>query len=188
VSLSILTLKTLRTVGGDSFGASLSREAVAGRKPETMKQTREQIEASLRLVSIERDVASIALEASLSNRLAHIGRGNGWTLRLAQPLGAHGGIAVVTYGPPNQYPCTRAEYFEGWKRGVDEAATHSPTDENLYLRHLAELAAAYIRDAQRLVGSGMARNVCGFPMAASGKRSFALTDASLTRNAALVVA
>ena len=153
-----------------------------------MKQTRDEIEASLRLVSIERDVASVALEASLSNRLAHIGRGNGWTLRLAQPLGAHGGIAVITYGPANQYPSTRAEYFEGWKRGVDEAATHSPTDENLYLRHLAELAAAYIRDAQRLVDSGMARNVCGFPVAASGKRSFALTNPSLTRDAALAAA
>lgn len=149
-----------------------------------MKQTREQIEATLRLATIERDVASIALEASLANRLATIGRGNGWTLRLAQPLGAHGGIAVVTYGTANQYPCTRAEYFEGWQRGVNEAATYSPTDENLYLRHLAELAAAYIRDAQRLVASGMARNVCGFPMAALGKRPFALTDAAHTHHAA----
>lgn len=138
----------------------------------------------MRLTTIERDVASIALEASLANRLVMIGRGNGWTLRLAQPLGAHGGIAVVTYGPRDQFPSTRAEHFEGWKRGVDEAATHSPTAENLYLRHLAELAAAYIRDAQRLVDSGAARNVCGFPVAASGKRSFALTDANLTRDAA----
>lgn len=121
-----------------------------------MKQTREQIAQTLAVCQSERDATAIALSASLAGKLVSIGRASNYTLRLAQPFGAHGGIAVVTFAPSGQKPSTVAAYFEGWKQTVDDMATHCPSDESIALRSLAEKGAQYGRDVRRLVESGRA--------------------------------
>lgn len=115
-----------------------------------MKTSKEQLLADNTRLNFQNTIFMLGLNALANNETEFVGRRGDYSVSIADPSGAHGGLVIVKFAPKGQRAMTTPFYFELWKPTVDEAACHCPNDNTLALRELAEMAGRMIREAQRI--------------------------------------